>query len=304
MRPIWKGHISFGLVNVPVTLYPAEQRTDLSLHMIDSRDFKRVRYERVNAETGEEVPWGDVVKGFEYAEGSYVVIGQEELKKAAPQATKMVEIESFVELKDIDFMYFDRPYYLEPTKAGQKGYALLRDVLAETGKVGIARVVIRTRQYMAAMVPVREALMLNLLRFEQELRTAEGLDLPGEADSIGVSKRELKMARDLVESMSDAWDPSKFHDEYRAKLMEWIDAKIESGDVQRVEESSDDDEDDAPAPISIMDALKRSLERSDDEGRAAPAKKKSGKKSSKKPVKKSAKKAAKKTARATRKKAG
>jgi DNA end-binding protein Ku len=298
VKPIWKGHISFGLVNVPVTLYPAEQRTDLSLHMIDSRDFSRVRYERVNAETGEEVPWGDVVKGFEYAEGSYVVIGQEELKKAAPEATKMVEIESFVELKDIDFMYFDRPYYLEPTKAGQKGYALLRDVLAETGKVGIARVVIRTRQYMAAMVPVREALMLNLLRFEQELRTAEGLELPGDSEKIGVSKREIKMARDLVESMSDAWDPSKFHDEYREKLMEWIESRIESGDVQRVAEPPEDGEEDAPAPISIMDALKKSLERSG-EGAGGSAKK-AGKKASRK----SAKKPAKKAARPTRKKAG
>lgn len=287
MRPIWKGHISFGLVNVPVTLYPAEQRTDLSLHMLDSRDFKRVRYERVNAETGQEVPWNAIVKGFEFDEGNYVVVGKDELKKASPEATKAVEIESFVDLKDIDFMYFDRPYYLEPSKAGQKGYALLRDVLAETGKVGIARVVIRTRQYIAAMVPVGNALALNLLRYQQELRTAEGLDLPGTADEVGVNKRELKMAHDLVESMSSKWDPSEFHDEYRERLMAWIESKIESGDIHHVEPEEDDDED-APAPINMMEALKKSLERSGEAPAAKPGKK-SGKKASKKTVKAAAK---------------
>lgn len=286
MRPIWKGHISFGLVNVPVTLYPAEQRTDLSLHMIDSRDFSRVRYERVNAETGAEVPWDQIVKGYEYADGNYVVIGEEELRQAAPEATKAVEIESFVNLADIDFMYFDKPYFLEPTKAGAKGYALLRDVLAETGKVGIARVVIRTRQYIAAMVPQGDALVLNLLRYHQELRSADGLSLPGAASDLGVSKREQKMAADLVESMTAEWNPAEFHDEYRERLMQWIEERIESGETQRVAEVPDDDED-APAPINMMEALKRSLEqsgRSSDADETAGSKKKTKRKTRKKAV--------------------
>jgi len=261
MRPIWKGHISFGLVNVPVALYPAEQRADLNLHMLDSRNFKRVRYERVNAETGDEVPWNAIVKGYDFDDGNYVVVGPEEMKKAAPEATKTIEIEAFVDLKEIDFMYFDRPYYLEPGRSGEKGYALLRDVLRETDRVGIARVVIRTRQYIAAMVPVGDALSLNLLRYQQELRGTEELNLPGTADEVGVNKRELKMARDLVESMSAPWDPGAFHDEYREQLMAWIESKIESGDIHHIEDLADDEED-APAPINMMEALKRSLEQS------------------------------------------
>ena len=222
MRPIWKGHISFGLVNVPVVLYPAEQRADLQLHLIDSRNFSRVRYERVNAETGEEVPWNKAVKGYEYGDGNYVVLGSDELKQAAPEATKTIEIERFVNLDDIHQLYFDKPYYLEPDKKGAKPYALLREAMRETGKAGIARVVIRTRQYLSAMVVRDNALVLNLLRYHQELRSLKELDLPGDLKEVGVKAQEMKMARDLLESMSGEWDPAEFHDEYREKLMAWI----------------------------------------------------------------------------------
>src|ERR1043166_6522934 len=150
-RPTWKGHITFGLVNIPVNLYPAEQRTDLELHMLDSRDHKRVRYERVNEDTGQEVPWNDVVRGYEYSDGNYVVLTDTELKKAAPEQTKSIEIEGFVDADQIDLMYYDKPYYLEPAKGGEKGYVLLREVLKESRKIGISKVVIRTRQYIAAL---------------------------------------------------------------------------------------------------------------------------------------------------------
>lgn len=279
MRPIWKGHISFGLVNVPVTLYPAEQRTDLHLHMIDSRNFSRVRYERVNAETGEEVPWDQIVKGFEYDDGNYVVVSKEELEQLSPEATKAVEIEAFVDLAEIDLMYFDKPYFLEPAKGGEKGYALLRDALRESGKAGIARVVIRTRQYLAAMVPRGDALVLNLLRYPQELRSAEDLKLPAGAEELGTSKQELKMAKMLVDSMTTEWNPEEYHDEYREALMGWIEKRIESGQVQRAPELRPAAEE-APAPINLMEALKKSLSAAEGGGKGQS--KARGKKQSKK----------------------
>lgn len=281
MRSIWKGHISFGLVNVPVVLYSAEQRADLQLHLLDSRNFSRVRYERVNAETGEEVPWDQTVKGFEYDDGSYVVIGKDELKQAAPEATQTVEIEQFVDLDEIDPVYFDKPYYLEPSKKGEKGYALLREAMRETGKAGIARVVIRTRQYLAAMAPRGEGLVLNLLRYHQELRDMEELKLPGSLDEVGVKAQELKMARDLVESMSEAWDPAAFHDEYREKLTAWIQKRIESGQIEQAPEAGGPAEE-GPAPINLMEALKKSL----GENKAKAA---GGKKADKKTAKRSKK---------------
>lgn len=258
MRPIWKGSISFGLVNVPVTLYPVEQRSDLRLHMVDSRNHSRVRYERVNADTGQEVPWDAIVKGFEYNDGNYVLLSDEELRKAAPEATKAVEIESFVDLTDIDLIYFDTPYVLEPAAKGDKGYVLLRETLRESGKVGIARVVIRTRQYTAAMVPRGNALMLHLLRYKKELRPLDDLKLPGSADKVGVNKQELKMARTLVDAMSRKWDPATYHDEYRDALMAWIKNKVDAGDMEQAPEVA---EPEAPEPASsdIMDALKRSV---------------------------------------------
>jgi hypothetical protein len=150
-RPIWNGTISFGLLNVPVQLYSGERSVDLHFRMLDSRDKSPVRYERVNSETGEEVPWKEIVKGFEYSKGSYVVIDEEDLRKAAPESTETVDIEAFVDRADIDPMYFEKPYYLVPGKKAEKGYVLLREVLEKTGKIGIARVVIRTRQYLAAL---------------------------------------------------------------------------------------------------------------------------------------------------------
>lgn len=260
MRPIWKGHISFGLVNIPVNLFPAERRTDIQLHMIDSRDLSRVRYERVNAETGEEVPWAQVVKGYEYADGNYVVVGEDELKKAAPKQTQTIAIEAFVNLNQIDLVYFDKPYYIAPAKGGEKGYALLREVLRESGRAGIAKVVIRTRQYIAAMVPRGDTLVLNLLRYSQEILPTKNLELPGSLKGVGVSAAEHKLARTLVDSMAAEWKPSEYQDEFRDSLMQWIQKRIKAGDVHEVHEGPTE-ADDAPAPISIMDALRKSLDK-------------------------------------------
>jgi len=276
MRPIWKGHITFGLVNVPVTLYPAEQRTDLHLHMLDSRNMSRVRYDRVNADTGEEVPWNQIVRGYEYSDGNYVLMTDEELERAAPEVTKAVEIDSFVDVEQIDPMFFDKPYFLEPAKSGEKGYVLLRDVLRASRKVGIARVVIRTRQYIAAMAPRGDVLILNLLRYKMELRSPEALKLPGSADEVGVTKAELKMAQTLVDSMTREWNPAEYHDEYREQLMAWIQKRIDEGHLNKAPELPDL-EDEPPAPINMMEALKRSLTHtgggaraSEDDGEEAP----------------------------------
>jgi DNA end-binding protein Ku len=258
MRPIWKGHITFGLVNVPVMLYPAEQRTDLHLHMLDSRNMSRVRYDRVNADTGEEVPWNQIVRGYEYSDGSYVLVTDEELERAAPEVTKAVEIDSFVDVEQIDPMYFDKPYFLEPAKSGEKGYVLLRDVLTSTRKVGIARVVIRTRQYIAAMAPRGDVLVLNLLRYHMELRSPSALKLPGAAEEVGVTKAESKMAQTLVESMTREWNPAEYHDEYREQLIAWIQKRIDEGHLNQAPDLPDL-EDEPPAPINMMEALKRSL---------------------------------------------
>ncbi len=269
-RPVWRGHISFGLVNIPVNLHTVEQRADMQLHLIDSRDQSRVVYERVNAETGQEVPWDTIVKGYEYSKGNYVILNDTELKRAAPEATKAIEIEAFVKLAEIDVKFFDKPYYVEPGKHGQKGYVLLREVLKESGQVGIARVVIRTRQYMAAVMPQGNLLVLELLRYAQELKEPTGLDIPtGSAKTSGVSAQELKIARTLVESMTAKWDAAKYHDEYRDALMKWIDKKVNAGDMAHPAESEQEENDDAPAPINFMELLKKSVEHS---GRATPSK--------------------------------
>ena len=271
MRPIWKGQISFGLVNVPVSLYPAEERTEIHFHMLDSRNLSRVRYQRVNAETGEEVPWDEIVKGYEFEEDRYVVVSSDELERLAPEATRKVEIEAFVDLADIDLLYFDKPYYLEPAKGGEKGYALLRDTLRDTGKAGIARVVIRTRQYIAAMMARERALVLNLLRYHQEIRQTTGLKLPRGAEDLGASKQELKMAKMLVDSMTTRWDPVSYHDEYREVLREWIEHRIEAGQIERAPELPAAPEQ-APEPINLMEALKQSLSQKDRAGRKPGAK--------------------------------
>jgi DNA end-binding protein Ku len=275
MRAIWKGHISFGLVNVPVSLYPAEQRTDLQFHMVDSRDFARVRYERVNAETGAEVPWDQIVKGYEYDDGNYVVFGKDELEKVAPEATKAVEIEAFVDLDGIDPLFFDKPYYLKPGKKGEKGYVLLRDAMRESGKAGIARVVIRTREYLAAMTPRGDAIVLNLLRYQQEIRPLSELEIPGSAEQAGVTKQEAKMAKTLIDSMAAEWNPADYHDEYREAMLKWIEKKIETGEIKQGPEASDAAHDDIPGPINMMEALRKSLETTK---KPAPKRKKSSKK--------------------------
>jgi DNA end-binding protein Ku len=276
-RPIWNGTISFGLLNVPVQLYSGERSVDLHFRMLDSRDNSPVRYERVNSETGEEVPWKEIVKGFEYSKGSYVVIDEEDIRKAAPEATESVEIEAFVERAEIDPMYFEKPYYLVPGKKAEKGYVLLREVLAKTGKVGIARVVIRTRQYLAALSPRGDALMVDLMRFPQEIVKPDEFTLPkGNSKSYRVTPQEVAMATQLIESMSRKWNPDDYKDEFRAQLRKIIDEQVakQSGKKVRAHKT----EDTAPAEattnvVDFMELLKKSLEKGGKQGGRTAARK-------------------------------
>lgn len=278
-RLVWKGHISFGLVNVPIVLYSAERRVDVSFKMIDSRNAARIRYERVNEETGEEVPWDKIVKGFEYEDGNYVLLSEGELEIASAELTRTIEIEQFVDLEEIDVRYFDRPYILAPTKSGEKGYVLLREAISAAGKAGVARVVIRARQYLAAVVVEGEALVLELLRYAQELRPAEEFGLPsGDLRKHKITKQEVDLAGKLIDGMSGDWKPETFEDEYRTALMDLIERKIKSGQTEAVEDvEREAPEDAAPASINFMEVLKRSVANASKPKRAAvkrrPAKK-------------------------------
>lgn len=274
-RPIWNGTISFGLLNVPVQLYSGERSLDLHFRMLDSRDKSPVRYERVNSETGEEVPWKEIVKGFEYSKGNYVVIDEADIRKAAPESTETVEIEAFVEREQIDPMYFEKPYYLVPGKKAEKGYVLLREVLAKTGKVGVARVVIRTRQYLAALSPRGDALMLDLMRFPQEIVKADEFTLPkGNSKSYRVTPQELGMATQLIESMTKKWDPDDYKDEFRAQLRKIIDAEVARQSGKKVHALKTEEAAPAQASTNVVDfmaLLKRSLEK-DGQGKGGQGK--------------------------------
>src|SRR5688572_5493657 len=226
MRAIWKGSISFGLVNIPIGLYPATRKEDISFRQLRADDLSPIRYKRVADADGEEVPWEKIVKGYEYEKGQFIIVKDEDFEKAMPEATQSIDITEFVDLSEIDPMFFDKPYYLEPQKGGKKAYALLRETLKETGKVGIARVVIKTRQHLAAVKPKEDALVLELMHFPEEVLEPAGLDLPRE-EKLG--KKEMDMAKSLVETMTGEWNPEEFHDDYREKLLKIIEAKVANG---------------------------------------------------------------------------
>jgi DNA end-binding protein Ku len=260
--------------------------------MLDARDKKPIRFERVNAETGEEVPWKEIVKAFEYDKGSYVVIEKEDIVSAAPESHESVEIEAFVSEDDIDPRYFEKPYILVPGKKAEKGYVLLRETLKKARKVGIARVVIRTREYLAAVMPLDDALTLLLMRYPQELIDPVEYNLPkGSKADYRISQKELEMATQLVASMSGTFDPSQFHDEFRERLSAIIKKRIKAkGATTKVLEAPESDENAATNVVDFMALLKQSLARKEagtrakkvasktSANRASPAKKTTRKK--------------------------
>ena len=271
-RSIWKGTISFGLVTIPVSLYTAENRRSISFNMLDGRDMSRIQQRRVNATTGEEVPYEEIVKGYEYEKGEYVVMSEEELKAASPEATQTVNITGVVKAGEIPHMYFETPYYLEPSKQGRKAYALLREILRKNNYVGIGKVVIRTREYLAAVIPQGPLLLLDLMRYPSELRDADELDLPGEdLKKLGIDKRELEMAQRLVEAMATPFEPGEYIDTFHDAVMELIERKAETGTIGVATPSEEPRE--APKVVDIMSLLKRSLENVEKRGPRATSEK-------------------------------
>ncbi|MBA2565332.1 MAG: Ku protein [Gemmatimonadetes bacterium] len=252
MRSMWKGHISFGLVNIPVKLYSATSSEDLSFRFLHKKDNCPISYERVCEHDGKEVAWEDIVRGYEYEKGRFVVLTDEDFKRADVEATRTIDIVDFVDADEVDMMYFDKPYYLQPDKGGEKPYVLLRQALAATNRIGIAKVVIRTRQHLAAVKPKGDALVLNVMRFQNELVDVSELDLPGDAD---LDKREIGMAQQLIDNLTEPFDPARYTDDYREELLKVIHEKLEGVERPSAEERS------SAQVIDIMSALKASLER-------------------------------------------
>ena len=251
-RSMWSGAISFGLVNVPVKLYSAVSPKDVRFHQIDAKSKSRVKQKRVSAATGEEVPYEDIVKGYELGPDTYVMISPEELNALDPKATRSIDIEDFVDLDQIDPIYYDHPYYLAPDKGGSKAYVLLRRAMQETNKVGIARVVLRTKQYLAAIRPLGRALVLETMLYPDEVNPLDDLDVPG--DEIEVTEREEKMARQLIDSLTTDFDPDKYKDDYRERVLQLIEQKAAGQEIV-VEEAAED----APKVVDLMAALEASL---------------------------------------------
>ena len=267
-RAIWKGSISFGLVNIPIALYPATRREELKFRLLRKTDLSPVNYKRVAEKDGKEVPWDQIVKGYEYEKGKYVVLQDEDFQRVDIEATQTVDIQDFVELDEIDPIFFYKPYYLEPQKGGDKAYALLRDALKDSKKVGVAKVVIKTREYLAGVKPEDGALVLELMHFADELADTGKLHIP---KKVEVGKREMTMAKSLIDSMSSKWNPEKYKDDYREALMEVIEEKVEAGGKEIEEKLRK-----APKPTKVIDlvsVLQKSLEET---GAKRKAKGKSG----------------------------
>ena len=256
-RVLWKGAISFGLVHIPVGLHTATSEQGIDFDWLDKRTMDPVGYKRVNKRTGKEITRENIVKGVQTGDGEYVVLSKEEIEAAFPKTTQTIEIERFVDTADIPFSYLERPYYLAPINKGAKVYALLRETLRETGKVGLATVVIQTKQHLAALMPCGPALVLNLLRWGDEVKPIDVLELP-EISSQKISPAERKMATQLVKEMTGKWNPKDFKDEFREQVMALVEQKRESGDTETVLKP----EEVAPESAEIIDLtalLKRSL---------------------------------------------
>lgn len=262
-RPIWTGSISFGLLNIPIQLMSGERRTDIHFRMLDARNNAPVRYERVNADTGEEVPWKEIVKAYEFSKDNYVVLRPEDIERAATDNHETIAIEAFVDAAAISPAYLEKPYILVPGKKAEKGYVLLREVLKKNNRVGIGRVVIRTREYLSMLTPQGDALMLVLIRFPQELVDPADYKLPeGAATQWNVTPREMEMAEMLMESMSEEWTPANYRDEFRERLSEVIKERIKAKGTTRIDdEPEDEDTETATNVVDFMSLLKKSLEK-------------------------------------------
>src|SRR5882762_5543520 len=228
-RALWKGSISFGLVNIPIELYTAVRNHRPHFRMLHAKDKSPVKFQRVCIRDGHPVAWDDLVKGYEYEKGRFVVLTKEDFKAAAVEKTRTVDIIDFVKAEEIDDRFFETPYYLVPTKGGERAYALLREAIRESGRIGIAKFILREAQHLAAVEVIKDAIVLSVMRFADELVDVGQFDLP--ADS-GIRKPELDMAKALVNSLAAEWDPAKYTDEYRENLMRIIKGKLKGKEVE------------------------------------------------------------------------
>jgi DNA end-binding protein Ku len=242
MRAIWTGAIGFGLVNIPVRIFSATQDSNLDLDMLDKKDHAKIRFKRVNEDSGREVSWENIVKAYDY-NGKYVVLDDEDFQKASPEKSKIIEIVEFVKESEIQSIFYETPYYLEPQKSGVKAYALLREALKKTGKVGVGNFVMRTKESLCVLKPMENAILLQGIRFEQEIREMTELDIPGKSTA---SPSEMKMAIALIDQLSAKFDISKYKDTYSAELMKVILAKAKGKKLQ-------------PAPLRIVHSKSKDL---------------------------------------------
>lgn len=260
-RTLWKGAISFGLVHIPITLHSATAESRMKFHLLDKKTMSAVGNKQVNKTTGEAMQKEEIVKGFEYEKDQFVVLEPDEIKAALPKSTQTIDIEAFVDGSRIPATYFNKPYYVAPAAKGQKPYLLLLETLRRTGKVGLARVVISTRQHLAALIPSGDGLVLELLRWSDEVRDTAGLPLPDRKET-NITERELKMAEQLVNELQDEWKPDSFHDEFRDKLEQVIEAKVKAGEGGHVTKPLPGEEVRESADIiDLTELLRRSLRR-------------------------------------------
>ncbi|HEY8357576.1 MAG TPA: Ku protein [Ramlibacter sp.] len=290
-RSLWKGAITFGLVHIPIGLYSATEETDLNFDWLDKRTMDPVGYKRINKRTGREIEKENVVKGIEHGKGNYVVLSPDEVAEAYPKTTQTIEIEAFVDVDEVPFVYLERPYYTAPINKGEKVYALLREALRETGKAGLAKVVIHSKQHLAVVLPCGPALVLNLVRWGGEIRSWEGLPLPAPGKG-SIKDAELKMARHLIEEMSGHWSADEYRDSFRDAIMKLVEAKAKAGETETVEPLEDAPASQGADVIDLTELLRRSLKGGGKAGDAAEAE--PAAKSAAKPAAKKA--AAKKTA--------
>lgn len=260
-RIIWKGAISFGLVHVPVALLPASSSGGIDFDWLDKRSLDPVGYKRVNKRTGKEIDKQHIVKGVKLENGRYVVISEDEIKAAYPKTTQTIEIEAFVKAPEVPFTYLEAPYYLEPLARGEKVYALLREAMLDAGVIGIARVVMHSKEHLAALVPAGPALMLNTLRWAEEIRPSSGLKLPPEGkQATGLKAGELKMARQLVDDMTGKFDPEKYTDKFADAVHELIKQRVAAGKIAEVQQPPEEEAGAAPSNVvDLTELLARSL---------------------------------------------
>lgn len=273
---LWTGSISFGLVNIPVSLVTAEQRDDLDFTLLDKRDSSPIGYQKISKRTGKPVPGDRIVRGVEHTNGRYVIVSDADLRRASPERTQRIDVLAFVEATAIPPLYFDRPYYLEPARGGERGYALFREALRRSGKVAVASVVVKTRQHLAAVLVHDRVLVLDVLRYASELRDPSKLRVPGtNLRALRIPDRELKMAERLVAEMTEDWDPTKYQDEYRDELLAFIKKRGRAGHLAAAPETREEPATPKRADIiDIAELLKRSLAKTG-EDRRRPRRRKS-----------------------------